>query len=125
MMNNFIYLFQIIGGPQVCLRLIANVTMPDMEISTDILEFGEVRCGECRVVTVQLHNHKHVDCEWNSHPTEREKRKVEYSDFHNYKTILTLVLLILMVIFLFNILNILILLYYFHKMWIFILFMLM
>lgn len=54
----------------------ANVTMPDMQISTDVLDFQEVRCGECKVITVQLHNHKPVKCEWNSLPTESERRKV-------------------------------------------------
>ena len=55
----------------------ANVTMPDMQISTDVLEFSDVKCGECKVITVQLHNHQHVRCEWNSLPTEKEKKKVQ------------------------------------------------
>ena len=54
----------------------ANVTMPDMHISTDVLEFSDVKCGECKVITVQLHNHQHVRCEWNSVPTEKDKKKV-------------------------------------------------
>ncbi|XP_064641495.1 hydrocephalus-inducing protein-like isoform X2 [Lineus longissimus] len=67
----------IVGGPQVCMRLSAHVTMPDMEISTDTLEFEEVRCGECKVVTVQLHNHKHVRCEWSSISDDNNKRKID------------------------------------------------
>lgn len=58
------------------MRLMANVTMPDMEISSDVLEFGEVICGNCQIITVQIHNHKRVRCEWSALPTERELREV-------------------------------------------------
>lgn len=57
-------------------RLKANVTMPDMEISDDTLDFADVKCGECKVITVQLFNQQQVKCEWNSLPTEKELRKV-------------------------------------------------
>lgn len=57
-------------------RLKANVTMPDMEISDDTLDFTDVKCGECKVITVQLFNQQQVKCEWNSLPTEKELRKV-------------------------------------------------
>lgn len=50
--------------------------MPDMQISTDVLDFGDVQAGECKVITVQIYNHKHVRCEWNSLPTDKEKKKV-------------------------------------------------
>nr|XP_006823299.1 PREDICTED: hydrocephalus-inducing protein homolog [Saccoglossus kowalevskii] len=67
----------IVNGPCVFIRLKANVTMPDMEISTDTLDFATVLCGQCKVITVQLHNHKHVRCEWSSKPTDKEKRKID------------------------------------------------
>ena len=69
-------LFQLVSGPQVCIQLRANVTMPDMQVSADVLTFDDVVCGECKVVTVQIYNHKHVRCEWNSLPSEKDKRKV-------------------------------------------------
>lgn len=67
---------QILNGPVIQVRLKANVTMPDMEISDDTLDFSEVKCGECKVITVQLYNQQQVKCEWNSLPTEKELRKV-------------------------------------------------
>ena len=73
---DYINTFQIVGGPQVCIRVKANVTMPDLQISTDVLEFGDVICGECKIITVQLHNHNFVRCEWNSKPSEKERKKV-------------------------------------------------
>ncbi|XP_071959113.1 hydrocephalus-inducing protein homolog isoform X2 [Antedon mediterranea] len=65
----------IVNGPSLHLRLKANVTMPDMQISTDSLEFGEVQCGQCKVITVQLHNNQHVRCEWSSLPSDKDKKK--------------------------------------------------
>jgi hydrocephalus-inducing protein len=38
--------------------------MPDLQISNDAVEFTEVRCGECKIITVQLNNHKEVRCDW-------------------------------------------------------------
>lgn len=66
--------FQIINGPIIPIRLKANVTMPDMEISEDTLDFSDVNCGECKVITVQLYNSQHVKCEWNSNPTEKDRK---------------------------------------------------
>ena len=40
--------------------------MPDLQISSDVVEFGEVKCGECKIITVQLHNHKEVRCDWSA-----------------------------------------------------------
>ena len=67
---------QILNGPVIMIRLKANVTMPDMHISDDALDFGDVKCGECRVVIVQLHNHQHVKCDWNSQPSDKDKKQV-------------------------------------------------
>ena len=74
--GHLIYYFQIVGGPQVVIQLCANVTMPDMQISTDVLDFSDVTCGQCKVITVQLYNHQHVPCEWNSIPSEKDRVKV-------------------------------------------------
>ena len=65
---------KVVNGPILVLRLRAHVTMPDMEVSDDVLEFGEVKCGECKVVTVQLHNHQKVKCEWDSTPVDNSKQ---------------------------------------------------
>ncbi|XP_025115052.1 hydrocephalus-inducing protein-like isoform X4 [Pomacea canaliculata] len=67
----------IVNGPQVGLRLRGIVTMPDMEVSDDVLEFQEVKCGECKVITVQFHNHQQVRCDWFSGLEEEYKAKLE------------------------------------------------
>lgn len=72
MISNFF--IQIIHGPMIMLRLRAHVTMPDMEVSDDVLDFTQVKCGECKVITVQLHNHQNVKCEWDSFPPDDAKQ---------------------------------------------------
>lgn len=52
----------VLGGPTFGLRIKANVAMPDMTLSTDSLDFGTVECGQCKVMTIQLHNHQQVRC---------------------------------------------------------------
>ena len=64
------------------MRLRAHVTMPDMEVSDDVLEFADVKCGECKVITVQLHNHQMVKCEWDSTPTDDAKKIDKHVPMH-------------------------------------------
>ena len=54
----------------------ANVIIPDLQVSTDVVEFGEVKCGECRIVSIQLYNYQAVHCEWFAVPTEHTKKPV-------------------------------------------------
>ncbi|XP_035827636.1 hydrocephalus-inducing protein [Aplysia californica] len=72
----------IVNGPMLMMRLRAHVTMPDMEVSDDVLEFAEVKCGECKVITVQLHNHQMVKCEWDSTPTDDNKNIDKHVPMH-------------------------------------------
>ncbi|CAF1470235.1 unnamed protein product, partial [Didymodactylos carnosus] len=55
---------EVSNGPAFRLRLKANVTMPDLHVSNDTLDFGIVKCGECKIATIQLKNPKEIRCEW-------------------------------------------------------------
>ncbi|XP_061825847.2 hydrocephalus-inducing protein homolog [Nerophis lumbriciformis] len=55
---------QVIGAPSVQVRLCAVVTVPSISVSTEILEFENVRCGMCKILILQLHNHESVPCKW-------------------------------------------------------------
>ncbi|XP_077975805.1 hydrocephalus-inducing protein homolog isoform X2 [Styela clava] len=73
----------IVGGPQICMRLQAHVTVPELEINTDIVEFAKVQCGQCKVITVQIHNHKQVRCEWTSlNPAQRNDKLDKHVPMH-------------------------------------------
>ena len=52
------------GGPPVVLRLRANVTVPDIVVTPNKVDFGDVVVGQCRVVTVQVTNTAPVAAEW-------------------------------------------------------------
>ncbi|CAF0787663.1 unnamed protein product [Brachionus calyciflorus] len=73
----------IINGPILNLRLKANVTMPDLQISSDIVDFTEVKCGECKIVTVQLNNHKEVRCDWSA--SYINKKEDKFTPLHKRK----------------------------------------
>ena len=38
------------------IKLSAEVTRPSMELSSTNLDFGTVLCGQCKIITVRLHN---------------------------------------------------------------------
>ena len=48
--------FQVLNGPIVNVQLKAFVTMPEIQLSTEFVDFNDVICGECKVVTIQLDN---------------------------------------------------------------------
>lgn len=70
-------LINIINGPTIAVILKAIVTMPDITVSTSLLEFGMVQCGHCKVMTIQLFNDQQVSCQWSSEPTEDRKKKID------------------------------------------------
>ncbi|XP_061629909.1 hydrocephalus-inducing protein homolog [Phyllopteryx taeniolatus] len=55
---------QVIGGPSLQVHLCAVVTVPSISVSTETLQFDTVRCGLCKIQTMQLFNHESVRCQW-------------------------------------------------------------
>ena len=53
--------------------------MPDLFVSSDTLDFGDVKCGECCIITIQLFNNNQVPCSWTSRPSSAAKKKVRIS----------------------------------------------
>ncbi|KAJ3332957.1 hypothetical protein HDU76_012454, partial [Blyttiomyces sp. JEL0837] len=54
------------GGPTTMLTLRADVTLPDLQLSTNEVDFGEVLCGLRKTIAIQLSNKNSVPCEWTS-----------------------------------------------------------
>ncbi|KAJ3029566.1 UNVERIFIED_CONTAM: hypothetical protein HDU68_011780 [Siphonaria sp. JEL0065] len=52
------------GGPTTLLTLQADVTLPDLHLSCNDIDFGEVMCGLRKTASIQLHNKNSVPCEW-------------------------------------------------------------
>lgn len=53
------------NGPEVRLRLKANICYPEVVVSQTKLDFGAVFIGQQKQITIQLHNPKEVPCDWN------------------------------------------------------------
>lgn len=48
------------GGPTLTVLLRVNVTVPDVKMSMDNVDFGTITCGQCKAVYLQLHNYREV-----------------------------------------------------------------
>ncbi|XP_013867590.1 hydrocephalus-inducing protein homolog [Austrofundulus limnaeus] len=57
-------LIQVSGGPQVKVRLCADVIVPTITVSTERLQFDTVQCCMCQIQTVQLMNNGLVESQW-------------------------------------------------------------
>ena len=42
------------------IRLSAVVTRPSMELFSTHLDFATVKCGQCKIITIRIHNPFHV-----------------------------------------------------------------
>ena len=38
--------------------------MPELHVSNETLDFESVKCGECKIATIQLKNTQEIRCEW-------------------------------------------------------------
>ena len=70
------------------LRARADVTMPSMSASSDQIAFGDVDCGKCKIVTVQLFNPLDVDVIWQyEKPVDKRNIVDKYLPLHLRKKI--------------------------------------
>lgn len=51
---------EIKGAPPMLLSIRANIQVPELQLSRDVLDFGPVHTGHAKVFTLQLHNFKQV-----------------------------------------------------------------
>ncbi|XP_038153742.1 hydrocephalus-inducing protein homolog [Cyprinodon tularosa] len=59
-----ILLIKLTDGPVVPIQLCADISMPEITVSKDMLLFDTVQCGMCQIQTVQLQNYQIVQCRW-------------------------------------------------------------
>ena len=52
------------GGPKYRIEFKANLTIPELSISTDTVDFGRVLVGQRKIVKVRFENKKEVPCIW-------------------------------------------------------------
>lgn len=60
------------NGPKYTIDFVANITIPELSISPDNLDFERVCINTRKTVKIRLENNKEVPCEWSfSQKTER------------------------------------------------------
>ncbi|KAI9002678.1 hypothetical protein BC832DRAFT_104056 [Gaertneriomyces semiglobifer] len=68
---------KVVGGPTYNLKLRGVVTVPDMELSSTEVDFGELMCGFRKSMAVRLHNPHLVPCEWMINLPEEGKGAIQ------------------------------------------------
>lgn len=51
-------------GPSYAIEFIANLTIPELSMSTDNLDFNKVSVNTRKTVKIRFENTKEVPCEW-------------------------------------------------------------
>lgn len=51
-------------GPAILVSVRAHIITPELKLSHEALDFGEVQTGHCKVMMLKLTNPKEVACEW-------------------------------------------------------------
>ncbi|KAL0273824.1 UNVERIFIED_CONTAM: hypothetical protein PYX00_006405 [Menopon gallinae] len=60
----YMFYFEINHGARIPVRATAIVTYPSVSVSTKFLNFNEVKCGNCKVMTMKLKNFGWVPATW-------------------------------------------------------------
>jgi hypothetical protein len=53
------------GGPSYIIEFITNLTIPELHMSSDNLDFGKVCTQTRKTIKVRFENRKEVPCVWN------------------------------------------------------------
>lgn len=51
-------------GPSYTIEFVANLTIPELSMSNDNLDFGKVCVNTRKTVKIRFENNKEVPCEW-------------------------------------------------------------
>jgi hypothetical protein len=51
-------------GPSYAIEFIANLTIPELAMSTDNIDFGKVCVNTRKTIKVRFENQKEVPCDW-------------------------------------------------------------
>lgn len=55
------------GGPSYSIEFVANLTIPELSMSTENLDFGKVCVQTRKTVKIRFENEKEVPCDWQYH----------------------------------------------------------
>jgi len=53
------------NGPQYTIEFVANLTIPEIKMSTELVDFDRVCVNTRKTIKIRIENDKDVMCEWN------------------------------------------------------------
>jgi len=53
------------NGPQYMIEFAANLTIPELSMSTNLVDFDRVCVNTRKTIKIRLENNKEITCEWN------------------------------------------------------------
>jgi len=62
--SKYILPIEMQNGPKYIIEIMANVTVPDVKVSSNDIDFGPVICGLKKTIYVRFENQKEVNCIW-------------------------------------------------------------
>eukprot|EP00833_Pecoramyces_ruminatium_P007172 jgi/Orpsp1_1/1181204/evm.model.c7180000076296.1 len=65
---------EIMDGPIISINMKASLTIPEIKIKSDELNFGEVICGQRKTIAFQLFNDNVIPAEWRFTPKYQKKK---------------------------------------------------
>lgn len=57
-------------GPSYTIEFVANLTIPEISMSSDNIEFNKVCVGTRKIIKVRFENNKEVPCDWSYYSKE-------------------------------------------------------
>lgn len=68
--SKYLLPIEIHNGPKYVIEIIANVTVPDVKVSSNDIDFGPVICGLKKTIYIRFENQKEVNCIWSLNTKE-------------------------------------------------------
>lgn len=62
--QKFVVPFDVKGGPSYQLEFVANLTIPELSMSSDLIDFGKVCVPTRKTIKIRFENKKEVPCDW-------------------------------------------------------------
>jgi len=71
---NIMLPIEIIDGPVIIINMKASLTIPEIKIKSDELNFGGVICGQRKTIAIQLFNENVIQADWKiTHKVQKKK----------------------------------------------------
>ena len=85
--QTFLLPVEIENGPKYMIEIHTNVTVPEIGFSDLNVDFGQVICGQKKIITLRIANDEDVECVWNIVQRKEQKKRGQDAQGDNKFTI--------------------------------------